>query len=69
MSNRIPLEELNHQLNGSFQKLEQWSKERVSGAQKLKTSFKENEGINAGDFQVTAYHSVVRGKGDHWLEP
>ena len=48
MSNRIPLEELNHQLNSSFQRIGQWSKERIAGAQKLKAEFKENAGINAG---------------------
>ena len=32
MSNRIPLEELNQQLNQAFQRVELWSKDRVAGA-------------------------------------
>ena len=48
MSNRIPLEELNHQLNTFQNTIEAWSKERIVSAGKLKTDFKENQSINAG---------------------
>ena len=50
MQTRVPLEELNTDLQNAFKKVDLWAKESVAKAKKFSADDKENQEAHAGLF-------------------